>query len=93
MIVGAIAAVAVAVVVGGVWAGRRYIPALLAPPPPPPKPALPMPLPNQVTPEAAKPAPKKKGSHKKHGGAGTSSAPAEQTPAAGDEASPPSDTR
>jgi hypothetical protein len=49
-----------------------------------------VPLPNQLVPEAAKPAPKKKPSHKKHG-AGTS-APADPTPAPGDEAQPPSTT-
>jgi serine/threonine-protein kinase len=92
VVAGAIAAVAVAVVAVGVWAGRRYIPVLLAPPPPPPKPALPLPLPNQIVPEAAKPVVKKKGSHKKHG-AGASTAPAETAPAPGDEALPPSDTR
>ncbi|HZL19080.1 MAG TPA: serine/threonine-protein kinase [Polyangia bacterium] len=43
-----------------VWAGRRYLPALLASPPAPP-PALPVPLPNQAppTPVVTKPAPKK----------------------------------
>jgi serine/threonine protein kinase len=92
VIVGAIAAVAVAVVVGGVWAGRRYIPVLLTPPPPPPKPALPLPLPNQTAPEPAKPGPKKKSGHKKHGG-GTSAAPAEGTPASDDQPVPPSETR
>jgi serine/threonine-protein kinase len=58
------------VVSAAIWAGRRYLPALLAPPPPPPKPALPAPEPNQATPEpaaAAKPkktrAPHHKGSH------------------------------
>jgi eukaryotic-like serine/threonine-protein kinase len=89
-IVGAIAAVAIAVVIGGVWAGRRYIPVLLAPPPPPPKQALPMPLPNQTVPEAAKPGPKKKSSHKK---GHATAAPSEATPAPGDEQSPTSNTR
>jgi serine/threonine-protein kinase len=54
-------AAGVALLVGAaVWAGRRYLPALLASPPAPP-PALPVPLPNQEppTPPAVKPAPKK----------------------------------
>jgi serine/threonine protein kinase len=82
--------IAVGAVAAGVyWAGRRYIPVLLAPAPPPPKPVLPTPLPNQVAPEPAKPPPKKKGSHKK--GHGTApAAPTESTPAPGDEPLPPS---
>jgi eukaryotic-like serine/threonine-protein kinase len=86
--VGAIIIAVGAVAAGFYWAGRRYIPALLAPPPPPPKPVLPTPLPNQMTPEPAKPPPpKRKGSHKK--GHGTA-APAESTPAPGDAPLPPS---
>ena len=85
--------IAVAAVAGRrVWAGRRYIPALLAPPPPPPKPALPMPLPNQVAPEPAKPPPKKKASHKKGHGAAPATAPSRPDAGTGDEPLPPSDT-
>jgi hypothetical protein len=47
-----------------------------------------VPLPNQLVPQEAKPVVKKKPSHKKHG-AGTS-APAEPTPAPGDEQAAPS---
>ncbi len=73
-----------------VWAGRRYLPTLLAPPPPPPKPALPVPLPNQASPEPAKPPPppvKKKPSHK-HGHSAPAEAPAPvpgSAPASADE--------
>jgi eukaryotic-like serine/threonine-protein kinase len=80
----------VTVVVGGIWAGRRYIPVLLAPTPAPPKPALPVPVPNQAPPEpAAKPV-KKRPPHKKTSHAAT---PAEPTPAPGDEPMPPSDAQ
>jgi serine/threonine protein kinase len=95
-IVAAIGAVVIAVgaVVGGaIWAGRRYLPVLLAPAPEPPKPVLPTPLPNQVAPESAKPPLKKKGSHKKGHGGATPAAPSEATPAPGDEPMPPSDSR
>ena len=84
-------AVGLAVIVGaGVWAGHRYLPALLAPPPPPPKPAPPVPLPNQTTPEPAAAKPKKprpphhKGAHATSPVADTPSgttAPGEETPA------------
>ena len=79
------------VVSAGVWAGHRYLPALLAPPPPPPKPAPPVPLPNQTSPEpAAKPkkprAPHHKGSH-----ATTPAADTPAEPAPGDAPLPPSD--
>ena len=57
-ILGVIAGLAI-IVGAGVWAGHRYLPALLAPPPPPPKPAPPVPLPNQATPEPAAAKPKK----------------------------------
>jgi serine/threonine protein kinase len=78
-----------AMVVGAaVWAGKRYLPVLLAPPPPPPKPALPVPTPNQTAPEpAAKPV-KKKTTHKKSHAAAPAADP---TPAPGDEPMPPSD--
>jgi serine/threonine protein kinase len=81
--------VGLAIVVGAaVWAGKRYLPVLLAPPPPAP-PALPAPTPNQVTPEpAAKPV-KKKTTHKKSHAATPA---AEPTPAPGDEPMPPSET-
>src|SRR5450432_1053099 len=80
----------VTVVVGGIWAGRRYIPVLLAPTPAPPKPALPVPVPNQAPPEpAAKPV-KKRPPHKKTSHAAT---PAEPTPAPGDEPLPTSDAQ
>jgi len=76
-----------------VWAGRRYLPALLAPPPPPPKPALPAPLPNQATPEPAvtskpkKPhAPHHKGPHATSPAADMPSGP----PAPSDDPAPPS---
>jgi serine/threonine protein kinase len=47
-----------AMVVGAaVWAGKRYLPVLLAPPPPPPKPALPVPTPNQTRPRIRRPPP------------------------------------
>jgi serine/threonine protein kinase len=67
-----------------VWAGHRYLPALLASPPAPP-PALPVPLPNQAppTPAVTKPAAKKHAtahsSRKK--GAATTGPSGEATPA------------
>jgi serine/threonine protein kinase len=82
------------VVSAGVWAGHRYLPALLAPPPPPPKPAPPVPVPNQTSPEpAAKPKkprpPHHKGSH--------ATSPAADTPpepgAPSDEQPPPANGR
>jgi eukaryotic-like serine/threonine-protein kinase len=92
VVVGIVAAVAI---VGGaaIWAGRRYIPALLAPPPAPPKPALPVPLPNQASPEpAAKPV-KKRPLHKKtsHAASPAAGTPGEQAPGPGDEPMPPND--
>ena len=63
-----------------VWAGRRYLPALLAPPPPPPKPVLPVPLPNQAAPEPAKPPTKKKSCRTRtHGPAPAAATPAGET--------------
>jgi serine/threonine protein kinase len=93
VVVGIVAGVAI---VGGaaIWAGRRYIPALLAPPPAPPKPALPVPLPNQASPEpAAKPVVKKRPPHKKtsHATAPAAGTPGEQPPAPSDEPMPPND--
>jgi serine/threonine protein kinase len=92
VVVGIVAGVAI---VGGaaIWAGRRYIPALLAPPPAPPKPALPVPLPNQAPPEpAAKPV-KKRPLHKKtsHAASPAAGTPGEQAPGPGDEPMPPND--
>jgi serine/threonine protein kinase len=84
--------VGLAIVVGaGVWAGKRYLPVLLAPPPPPPKPA-PAPLPSQTAPEpVVKPkkprAPHHKGSHATSPAADTPAGPA----APGDEPLAPSD--
>ncbi len=85
------AAAGVALLVGAaVWAGRRYLPALLASPPTPP-PALPVPLPNQAppAPAAAKPAAKKHpaahpGPHsaRKKAAAATASPTGEATPPA-----------
>jgi serine/threonine-protein kinase len=93
-------AIVAAIVVGGavvvgaaIWAARRYLPVLLAPPPPPPKPALPLPLPNQEAPEPAKPA-KKKPPHKKtHGTAPSAATPADETAPAADEPIPPAEPR
>jgi eukaryotic-like serine/threonine-protein kinase len=85
-IVGVIAGLAI-IVGAGVWAGHRYLPALLAPPPPPPKPVLPVALPNQTAPEpAAKPKrqprpPRHKGAHATSPAADTPS----ESPAPGDE--------
>ncbi|HEY6477319.1 MAG TPA: serine/threonine-protein kinase [Polyangia bacterium] len=83
----------VAILAGGaVWAVKRYVlPIVLAPaPPPPPKAALPIPAPNQTTPEAATKPVKKKTTHKKSHTAAPASEP---TPGPGDEPVPPSDTR
>jgi serine/threonine protein kinase len=71
----AIAAVVLAVVGAGVWAGKRYLPALLASPPPPPPPPAALPLPNQVTPAPAPPP--RSGTAKKHGSHGHKKAAAE----------------
>jgi hypothetical protein len=83
--------VGLAVVAGaGVWAWRRYMPVLLAPPPPPPQPT-PATLPNQTAPEPAAKPKKPRATH--HKGSHTTS-PAADTPsgpAPGDEALPPSD--
>ena len=84
--------VGLTIVVGaGIWAGHRYLPALLAPPPPPPKPALPVPLPNQTPPDSVAKPKKPRPSH--HKGSHATS-PAADTPpqtAPGDEPLPPSD--
>ncbi len=93
VVVGIVAGVAI---IGGaaIWAGRRYIPALLAPPPAPPKPALPVPLPNQAAPEpAAKPVVKKRPLHKKtsHVASPAAGTPGEEAPAPSDEPMPPND--
>jgi hypothetical protein len=86
--------VGLTIVVGaGIWAGHRYLPALLAPPPPQPKPALPAPLPNQTSPESvAKP----KKPHPSHHKGSHATSPAADTPpqtAPGNEPLPPSDSR
>ncbi|HSY40835.1 MAG TPA: hypothetical protein VLA79_14955, partial [Polyangia bacterium] len=86
-------AAGVALLVGAaIWAGHRYLPALLASPPAPP-PALPVTLPNQAPPApAAKPAPKKhpaahSGPHsaRKKGAAAAGSGEATPTAPAGDD--------
>ena len=83
---------AVAAAIGGaVWAGRRYLPELLAPPPPP-KPALPVPLPNQAAPEPATPkAPpaKKHTPHRKPHGTATTGPETTAPTSTGDEPMPP----
>jgi eukaryotic-like serine/threonine-protein kinase len=87
-----VAAVGVALLVGGaVWAGHRYLPALLASPPPP-KAALPFPLPNQSPPPpAVKPPPppplKKRSPRRK----GQHAAPAPATGAAPSSSDGPAD--
>ena len=88
-ILGVIAGLSI-IVGAGVWAGRRYLPGLLAPPPPPPKPAPPVPLPNQMTPEPAaakakKPRPPRhKGAHATSPSADTPS----ESPTPGDQPPP-----
>jgi serine/threonine protein kinase len=87
-------AAGVALLVGAaIWAGRRYLPALLASPP---APALPVPLPNQAppAPAAAKPVPKKHpvahpGPHsaRKKAAASAAGPTGEATPAGDDSAS------
>jgi hypothetical protein len=85
--------VGLAIVVGaGVWAGHRYLPALLAPPPPPPKPVS-APAPTQAAPEpVAKPKKPRPPHHK-----GSHPTPAADTPpepaAPGDEPPPPANSR
>jgi len=93
LVVVASVCLAVAIVVGaGVWAAKRYLPALLAPPPPPPKPALPVPLPNQAAPEPAAKQKKQRPPHHKGSHATSPSADPTTEPAApSDETSPPAD--
>jgi hypothetical protein len=73
-----------------VWAGHRYLPALLASPPAA-KQALPLPLPNQDLPVApapdVKPPPKKRPARRKtqHAAPAVNPTPTEGAPAAGDE--------
>jgi len=79
----------IALLVGAaVWAGHRYLPALLASPPAA-KPVLPVPLPNQDLPvaPAVKPPPKKRPTRRKaqHAAPAGNPTPTEGTPAAGDE--------
>lgn len=85
--------VGLAIVVGaGVWAGKRYLPALLAPPPPPPKPAPPAPLPNQTAPEpVAKPKKPPRAPHHKGSHAASPAADAPSGAAPVDDPTPPSD--
>ncbi len=79
-----IGAAVIGVIGAGVWAGKRYLPALLASPPPPP-PAVVAPLPNQAPPAPAqppKPAPAKKhGSHGHKKAAAAEEAPSTAPPA------------
>jgi serine/threonine protein kinase len=82
------------VVSAGVWAGHRYLPALLAPPPPPPKPAQPVPLPNQTVPESAAKPKKPRPAHHKGSHASSPAADSPPEPASpGDEPLPPSNGR
>lgn len=79
----------IALLVGAaVWAGRSYLPALLASPPAV-KPVLPVPLPNQDLPvaPAVKPPPKRRPTRRKaqHPAPAGNPTPTEGTPAAGDE--------
>ncbi|HTB58030.1 MAG TPA: protein kinase, partial [Polyangia bacterium] len=84
----------VVVVSAGVWAGHRYLPALLAPPPPPPKPTPPAPMPNQTTPEPAAKPKKPRPSHHKGAHATTPAADTPPEPASPpDEPSPPANGR
>ncbi len=82
-----VVAAGVAALVGAaVWAGHRYLPALLESPPAA-KPVLPMPLPNQELPAtpAVKPSTKKRPARHKAQHAAPTATPAEGAPAAGDD--------
>jgi eukaryotic-like serine/threonine-protein kinase len=88
-----VAAAGVALLVGAaVWAGHRYLPALLASPPAAPKAALPLPLPNQSSPPApaVKPSPPKKRPphHKGQHAAPASPAGTAPTPSGADSTQP-----
>jgi serine/threonine protein kinase len=86
--------VGVGIVVGGaVWAGHRFLPALLAPPPPPPKPTPPAPLPNQLPEPVAKPKKPRPPHHKGvHGTAPAADSPPEPA-APRNEPIPPANSR